>query len=148
MKLVEPKNWPELATMLESAFDYIPLDEPPPGCEWSVVREASSDAAAELRQVEAHLLPTIEAAIRRIDIDRQLLVQSPAAAYFVSLRAQVASQFVASLTTHGPQDASSILAYPTGTRFLTIAGWLLLDWWREHGYDAACRLALYDECYE
>ena len=145
MKLTEPKNWPELADMLDSAFAFMPLDEPPLACIWSIVRDTSGDDAEELRQAEAPFLREIEAAIRRLDIDRQLVSRSPEVAYFVSLRCQVASRFVASLTTDGPLESASILAYPTGTRFLTIAEWLLLDWWRAHGYTAACALRLLEE---
>jgi len=147
MKFNEPKNWEEASQMLHEAVVYIPSDEAPPACAWQVKEVLSGDPAEELRQAEAPFLPDIEKAIRRFDIDKRLVLASKEVAYFVGLRAQVAEQFLASLSTHGPHESESILAYPAHTSFLTIIEWLLLDWWREHGYDEACKLALLDECY-
>ena len=148
MRFNEPKNWREAAEILSAAFHYFSLSDAPLACAWHVIRDGESDPSADLRRAEAPFLPTIESAIRRFDIDKRLVAPSPEVAYFVGLRAQVASLFLLTLSTHGPNDSESILAYPTGTSFLTTIEWLLLDWWREHGYDAAWKLQLFEESFE
>jgi len=146
VRSTEPKNWKEAAEMLGEVAHYIPLSEAPPACAWRETEDSSGDPSEDLRRAEAPFLPAIEAAIRRFDIDKRLLLPSREIAYFVGLRVQVAVMFLASLSTHGPHESGKILAYPTGTSFLTIVEWLLLDWWRENGYYAAAGFQLLEEC--
>jgi hypothetical protein len=148
MKLIEPQSWSEAAKMLATAFPYFSLEEAPKACLWQVIRNAESDPSADLRRAEEPFLQSIEAVIRRFDIDKRLVSPSLEIAYFIGLRAHVASLFLATLSTHGPNDSESIVAYPTNKPFLKIIEWLLLDWWRENGYDAACKFQLFDECFE
>ncbi len=131
--------------MLSAAFNYFSLSEAPASCAWQVIQNAGGDPSEDLRRAEAPFLSTIEASIRRFGIDKRLVSPSQEVAYFVGLRAHVGALFLLTLSTDGPHDSQSILAYPVGTPFLTTIEWLLLDWWREHGYDAAWKLQLFEE---
>ena len=127
-------------------FRYIPHDEAPEACRWSIDADYN-EIGANYRAAEESFREEVEDCIRSVCTDQPYTELSREAEYFLGVRASVLQPFVISLGISHGSPIKTVFLHPPDMTFLETVQWLLIDWWDTFGPQEATKSRIVDLYY-
>ena len=140
----EPEhNWYTLGACL-AFFPYIPHDEAPLQCAWTL-GATCKETQDNFKRAEAPFVSQIEEVIRTFCETGSATTPSDAVAYFFGLRPIVIECFFARFSIRKNSSTHlTIIPYPL-LPTKRVLEWFLIDWWQEWGISEICLQRYSDE---